>query len=311
MAKAGLAKLRQHCAQVQVNPHDRPLNRDELMAGVRDADGLIAMLTDRIDGPLLDAAVKLKGVANHAVGFNNVDLEAANRRHIPISNTPDVLTDATADMTWALLLATARRLGEGERLARSGRWQGWHPLQLLGCELAGSTLAVIGAGRIGTAVVRRSQGFGMEVLYVDSRRCESLEADYGAQRIDLAEALTRADFVSLHVPLNDETHHLLGAEQFKLMKATAILLNTSRGPVVDEAALIEALQNGIIGAAGLDVYEREPEIPPQLRQLDNVVLLPHLGSATVLTRDRMALTAVDNMLAMLRGARPPNLVNQP
>lgn len=290
-------------------PHPRDMTREELAQAVTGRQAVIAMLTNRFDASVFDAAgPALRIVANFAVGYDNIDVPEATRRGIWVTNTPGVLTEATADLAWALLLAAARRLVEGDRLVRSGHWGGWHPLELLGHSVAGRTLGIIGAGRIGTAVARRATGFGMTVLYCDRRASEPIEA-LGARRTDLPALLRESDFVSIHVDLNPSTRHLIDAASLALMKPTAVLINTSRGPVIDEAALIDALRTRRIAAAGLDVYENEPHVPPDLRNLDNVVLLPHIGSATVEAREAMARMAAENVVAALRGLVPPNAVN--
>ncbi len=300
--------LRERTA-LTMNEADRPATRQELLAGVRDAEGLLCMVSDTIDAAVMDAAPSLKGVANYAVGYNNIDLAAAAERGIVVTHTPGVLTDATADLALALLLAASRRLVEGDALVRSGRWTGWGPMQLLGADLAGATLGIVGLGRIGTAVARRAGGFGLQVLYWDRRRrTTEEETALGVRFAELDDLLSRSDFVSLHVPLADQTHHLIDAARLGRMKPTAVLVNTSRGPVVDEAALARALADGTIAAAGLDVYEHEPRVEPSLRALPNVVLAPHLGSAAIGTRTRMGLMAVENLLAACDGRRPPNVV---
>ncbi len=251
----------------------------------------------------------MRVVANYAVGFNNIDLAAATRRGVLVTNTPGVLTEATADLAWSLILAVARHVSRAEALVRGGRWTGWAPLQFLGLDVHGATLAVVGAGRIGSAVALRGTGFRMRLLYVARRGNPELDR-IGARRVDLDTALREADFLSLHVPLNGETHHMIGRSELDLMKPTACLINTSRGPVIDEAALVEALRSRRIAGAGLDVYENEPALTPGLVELDNVVCLPHLGSATGATRSRMAVMAASNILAALNGREPPNLVNR-
>ncbi len=275
----------------------------------RGMDGLLCLLTDRIDRDFLEAAPSLRGIALMAAGYNNVDLEECTRRKIPLSNTPGVLTDATADLTWALLLATARRVPEAERFLRSGRFTGWSPTLLPGAAVAGKTLGIVGAGRIGAEVARRGRGFRTRILYNSRRPNPELEAELGAERKPLRELLSESDFVSLHVPLAEKTRHLIDREAFKLMKPEAILVNTSRGPVVEEAALEEALREGKIAGAGLDVYEDEPAVRPGLLELENVVLLPHIGSATRDSRSRMAAMAAENLIAMLTGGVPPNCLN--
>ena len=305
----GLDILNENCSRVEVNPHDRVLSREELLEGVRGRGAVLCLLTDTIDAEVLEAARGCKIFANYAVGYNNIDVAAATERGIAVTNTPGVLTDATADLTWALLFAAARRVVEGDAFTRAGRFQGWSPMLLLGADISGKTLGIVGAGRIGTAVALRARGFRMRVLYFDKNQNEALEQAVGAERVELDDLLRQADFVSIHVDLNPTTHHLIGRRELGLMKPTACLLNASRGPVVDEAALVEALREGKIAGAGLDVYENEPALAPGLAELPNVVLLPHLGSATHGTRTRMATLAATNIVAMLRGERPPNIVN--
>ena len=299
-------RLLRRTARVTSYDGPQPIPRATLLAGVRDADGLLCLLTERIDAALLDAAPKLRGVANYAVGYNNVDLAAAAARNVVVTNTPDVLTETTADLAFALLLATARRLVEGDTLVRRGRWSGWKPDQLLGRDVHGATLGIVGLGRIGAAVARRAQGFGMKVLYWNRRRLRRAPA--GARYATLPRLLAASDFVSIHVPLTDATRHLVGAAELARMKRSAILVNTSRGPVVDEAALTRALAAGTIAGAGLDVFEREPPGPAALRGLPNAVLAPHVGSATTATRTAMAMLAVRNLTAVLTGREPPNPV---
>ena len=262
------------------------------------------LLSTVVDAPLLDRLPNVKLVANYAVGVDNVDLDAAAEREVVVTNTPDVLTNATADLAWALILAVARRLPEGEALARSGEWAGWHPRQLLGKELAGATLAVLGLGRIGTAVARRAIGFRMDVIYFDRSANPTLETRLMLRRFPLESALERADVVTIHLPLTEETHHLIGADEIARMKADAILVNTARGEIVDEGALADALARDHLMGAGLDVHENEPEVHPRLRESDRVVLLPHLGSATVKAREAMARLVAENVAAVLRGESP-------
>lgn len=289
---------------------DDPPPRDELLRRLRGVAAAITMLSDRIDAEALEAAgPQLKVVANYAVGFDNIDLTACRTRGVRVTNTPGVLTDATADLTWALILAAARRVVEGDRLVRSGQWRGWAPRQLLGLQLAGATLGILGAGRIGSAVARRAAGFRMRVLYTDREVNAALEAETGAQRVALERLLTESDVLSLHIPMAPEHHHLIGPEQLAAMKPGAILINTARGPIVDENALIAALRAGRLAAAGLDVYEHEPRLTPGLADLPNVVVLPHLGSATTATREKMSRMAAENVLAVLAGREPPNPVD--
>lgn len=306
----GLDMLRREC-EVEVNPHDRVLTREELLAGVRGRDGLLCLLTDTIDGAVMDAGLPtLKGIANYAVGFNNIAVEEATKRHLPVSNTPGVLTETTADLAWTLLMATARRIVEADRFMRAGKYQGWAPMLFLGQDVYGKTLGVVGFGRIGEAIARRARGFNMKILYYDARRrTPGEELELGVEYRPLDELLAAADFVTLHVNLDATTRHLIGERQLAQMKPTAILINTSRGPVVDERALVAALKAGTIKGAGLDVFEDEPAMAPGLAELDNAIVVPHIASASVETRTRMATMAAENLLAMLKGEPIPNLVN--
>jgi len=296
---------------VEINPEDRPLTRPELLAKVRDKDGVLGLLTDRIDREFFEAAGCLRGYANFAVGVDNVDLAEATRRRIPISNTPGVLTDATAELAWALLFAVARRLVETDRIMRSGAWTGWAPLQFIGGDIVGKTLGIVGAGRIGTAMALMSRGFRLSVIYSSSseRRNEVLEHEIGAQLVSFDDLLARSDFISIHTPLTSTTRHLFDSRAFARMKPTAYLINTARGPVIMETDLVVALRSGRIAGAGLDVYEAEPRMAEGLAELANVVVLPHIGSATVSSRDNMATLAARNLLAMLAGKRPETCLN--
>jgi lactate dehydrogenase-like 2-hydroxyacid dehydrogenase len=305
---AGLDLLKKEY-DVEVNPENRVLRKEEIIEGVRGKDGLLCLLTDKIDKDVLLEEPNLKMVANYAVGFNNIDIKTATEKKIPVSNTPGILTDTTAELAWALILAVARRIAEDDRYTRAGKFSGWDPLLLLGMDLTKKTLAIIGAGRIGTAVGLKSRGFEMNVLYVDRTENNILEKKLGAKKVTLDEAIKKADVVSLHLPLIKDTRHMIGEKELQMMKETAILVNTSRGPVVDEQALIKALQKKWIFGAGLDVYENEPNVPLSLKKLDNVVLLPHVGSATFSTRSKMAVMAAENMIAGLKGNKPPNCVN--
>ena len=309
----GLALLRSAAATLEINPTPGAIwSPEELRARVPGHDYLLCLLTDQIDAALLEAGARatppLRLVANMAVGYNNIDLEAARRLGILVTNTPGVLTEATADLTWALLLAVARRIPEADRFTRAGRFTGWQPLLLLGAELTGKTLGIIGMGRIGRAVARRASGFDMPILYASR---QPLPADeeraLNASTAPFEEVLRRADFLSLHIPYTPQTHHLLNAAALALMKPDAYLINTARGPIVDEAALAAALQADRLRGAALDVFEDEPRIHPALLQMEQVVLAPHIGSATRETRARMATTAAANILAHLRGELPPNL----
>lgn len=306
----GLAALRKE-GEVVFCPHpERPPTREELLEAVKGADALLCALTDTIDAEVLEAAPELTVIANLAVGYNNIDVAAATARRVPVTNTPGILTETTADLTWALLLAVARRVVEGDRYMRSGRFQAWQPMLLLGNDVYGKTLGIVGLGRIGAAVARRARGFDMRVLYHNRRRAgAALEEELGARCVPLDRLLRSSDFVTLHAPYTPETHHLFGPRELALMKPTAYLVNAARGPLVDEAALVAALREGRLAGAALDVYEREPELTPGLAELENVVLAPHIGSASRETRARMAVMAAQNVLAALRGKRPPNLVN--
>jgi glyoxylate reductase len=282
--------------------------RGELLDSVGGRDGILCLLHDRIDAELMDATPAV-GIANYAVGYNNMDLAAATARGILLSNTPGVLTDATADLAWALLFSTARRVVESDGFFRTGQWKGWGPRQFLGADITGANLGIVGAGRIGENFALKSKGFGMRVRYAARRRNSVLDTELDADHLPLDAVLAESDFVSIHVPLTPDTHHLIGTAQLRLMKPGAILINTARGPIVDESALVEALRAGTIAGAGLDVYEDEPRPKPGLIDLPNVVCVPHIGSATHRTRTRMSLMAAENLLAMLRGERPANLLN--
>jgi glyoxylate reductase len=306
--EAGLSILRNAC-DLEVYPEDRAIPRQLLLEKVTQVDGLLSLLSESIDQELLCKVARLKVVSNYAVGYDNIDVEAATRRGIVVTNTPGVLTEATADMAWTLLLTAARRVGEGDRIMRKQSFQGWGPLFLLGKDVEGKTLGILGAGRIGSAVVKRSTGWNMKILYYDRNVNEDLEKRYAARKIDLKELLQRADFISIHLPLSTETHHLINQDNLKKMKKSAVLINTARGPIIDENALVRALRENWIAAAGLDVYQDEPLMAEGLSELENVVLAPHIGSATVKARDDMARIAASNLLAVLEGKRPPNPVN--
>lgn len=287
---------------------DLPIPREEMLRRITNKDGLLCLLTDPVDAALMDAAPGLRIIANYAVGYDNIDLAAAQARGIVVTNTPGVLTDATADLAWALIFATARRIVEADAFVRGGTWHGWDPSLMLGHDITGRTLGIVGAGRIGTAVGLRARAFSMPVIYTDDAPATVLEAQTGARRVGLDELLAGADFISLHIPLTPQTHNMIGARELGRMRPTAILINTARGPIIDEAALERALRSGQIAGAGLDVFAREPHVPPGLLGLPNVVLLPHIASATHTTRGRMADMAVENILAFLRGENPPNRI---
>ena len=292
---------------IAVDYHDSldALPRSELMARIQGKDGLICHILSTVDDELLAAVPTLKVVANVAVGYNNIDVAAARHRGVVVTNTPDVLTETTADFAWALLMAAARRVAEADRFVRSGQWDRWQWDLLWGADIHGKTLGVVGFGRIGRAVARRALGFNMRVLYQDAVQADAaVERDLRASRVDLEALLRESDFVSLHTPFLPETRHLINARTLRLMKRSAILVNAARGPVVEEAALVRALQEGWIAGAGLDVFEEEPKVHPGLLALTNVVMAPHIGSASLDTRIAMATLAVRNCLAVLDG-KPP------
>ncbi len=284
---------------------EAPPERDELLEAANGVDAILSTATEKIDGELLDAAgSSLKVVANMAVGYDNIDVPAATERGVVVTNTPGVLDETTADVAFMLMLAAARRLGESERVLRAGEWEWWGPKLFMGPDVWGKKLGIVGMGRIGQAVARRGRGFGMEILYHNRSRNEEAENELNARYFELEELLEEADLVSIHTPLTDETRHLIGAAELEKMKPEAVLVNTSRGPVVDEAALAEALAERRIFAAGLDVYEEEPKVHPKLLELENVVLAPHIGSGSIETRDKMAALAAENILAVLNNEAP-------
>lgn len=290
----------------EVWPEEQPPSREILMGRVGRVDGLLSLLTDNIDAAVMDAAPNLKVISNCAVGVDNVDVGAATARGIPVGNTPDVLTDATADMAFALLLAAGRRIVEGVNYVRAGKWKTWGLRLLLGADLAGATLGIVGFGRIGKAVARRAVGFGMRTIYYDP----VVPPDLGAIPVDFDRLLRESDFVTLHVPLTDATHHLINSETLGRMKPSAVLINTARGPIVDLDALYQALSSGRLLAAGLDVTEPEPiRLDSPLLQLDNCIIVPHLGSASQWTREQMGILAAENLIAGLKSATLPHCVN--
>jgi glyoxylate reductase len=300
--------LQEKC-EVEYWPQEERISREELFRRVKDKQGLVSLLTDRVDDELLRGATKLRIVANVAVGFDNVDIPACTKRGVAVTNTPGVLDESTADFAWALMMAVARRVGEGETLARSGNWKGWDLDQLVGTDVWGKTLGLVGFGRIGRAMARRAGGFKMKVIYTDVQRApEDVEKELNAEYRDFNTLLAESDFVSLHVPLLPETQGLLEAAKFFRMKPTAFLINTSRGSVVDEAALVHALESKKIAGAALDVYENEPFIHPGLKR-SNVVLTPHIASASLETRTKMACIAAENVRDFFDGKRPPNILN--
>lgn len=296
-------------AEVEVWSEDRPVPRELLIEKIGNIDGLLCLLTDKIDAPLLDHATNLRVVSQMAVGVDNIDVKACHARNIAVGNTPGVLTETTADLAFALLLATARRLSESERFLRAGEWRTWSPMLLTGQDVHHATLGIVGMGRIGYEMARRAHGFQMDILYTSRTPHEEVERDFGATRLPLESLLSTSDFVSLHTPLTPHTRHLIGAAQLTLMKPTAMLINTARGPIVDHDALVSALQTRQIAAAGIDVFDIEPlPMDDPLLTLDNVVLLPHIGSASVATRTKMAILAANNLVAGIRNEPLPHPV---
>ncbi len=307
--EVGLTRLHAEC-DAEVWPEPLPPSYDVIRQKIANCDGLVSLLTDRIDPALLDAAPRLKVVSNYAVGFNNIDVKAATERGICVGNTPGVLTDATADMAFCLLIGAARRIVEGDGYSRSGAWKTWEPLGHLGQDLAGRTLGIVGMGRIGYALAKRCKGWDMRILYHDVYRSEKAEQDFGAAQVDFETLLHESDFVSVHTDLNDKTRGLFNAETFKKMKRTAIFINTARGPIMDQKALVEALKSGTIFAAGLDVTDPEPPAHDDpLLSLPNVIVAPHIASATVGTRDAMADICAGNLIAGITGQKLPAWVN--
>jgi glyoxylate reductase len=304
-----IVRLKQHFA-VDSNQHDLPVSPRQLLQKLEGKDGVVTLTTDIINDDVLKKNPQLKIVCNVAVGYNNLDVAAATRRGVMMTNTPGVLDDTTADLTWALILGAARGLSSADRAVRAGKWKRWRMMEFLGQDIYGKTIGVCGFGRIGRNVARRAMGFNMKVLYASrSRASESVEQEFRASYVDKQTLLREADVVTLHLPLFPETRHYIGAKELAMMKPTAILVNASRGPVVDEKALVTALKRGRIFAAGLDVYENEPALAPGLAALPNLVMTPHIGSGTVDTRLKMSNMAVTNCIAGLTGQRPPNLLN--
>ena len=306
--KVGLELLKEK-HEIEIFPHDRIPKKEEIIQGLKGKDGLLCLLSDPIDEDVINSEIQLKMIASYAVGYDNIDVAAASKRKIPVSNTPGVLTNATSEMAWALLFSVARRIVEADKFTRAGKYYGWGPMLMLGQDVANKTLGIIGAGRIGAAVAEKSQGFNMKVLYFSKHKNEKLDKKLNAKKVDLPTLLKQSDFVSIHVPLSDETFHLIGEKELKMMKENAVLVNTSRGPVIDEKTLVKALKNKWIFGAGLDVYENEPDIYDELLELDNVILQPHSASATFDSRSKMAIIAAENMIAGLKGEIPPNCIN--
>jgi len=309
LPEEAMERIRSFC-DTKVWEGEVPPGRQVLLEHVRDVEGLLCLLTDKVDAELMNKAPKLRVVSNYAVGYDNVDVVEATRRGIIVTNTPDVLTETAADLAFALMMAAARRIVEGDKLVRAGNWKTWGPLILLGQDIHGATLGIIGFGRIGRAVARRAQGFGMKSLYYDLRRADEVEKELGVEYAEFERLLTESDFVTVHTNLTTETHNLIGAKELARMKKTSVLVNTARGPIVDNIALFEALRDRKIAFAALDVTEPEP-IPSNhpLLSLSNVIITPHIASATVATRTKMGLMAADNLISGLKGQIPPNPVN--
>lgn len=302
-------KLLEKEHELEIYEGDTPPPKEEIIERLGDKEGLLCLLTDPIDKEVLDSAPRLKMISTYAVGYDNIDVKEASRRKIPVANTPGVLTETVADFTWALILSVARKIVEGDKMVREGKFKGWGPLVLVGSDVYEKTLGIIGAGRIGQAVARRAKGFNMNILYYDKERRPDFERECNATFIDMEKLLQQSDYVSLHTPLTNETYHLIGEKELKMMKKTSYLINTARGKCVDEKALIKALKNKEIAGAALDVYENEPYLSPYLTELDNVVLAPHAASASIQTRTKMAIIAAENMLAGLEGKMPKYCVN--
>lgn len=306
----GLEKLKAKF-DVTVGGGEEILSRAELMDKISDVDAIVSTVNEPLDKDVIDAGKQLKVIACMAVGYNNVDVEYATQKGIMVTNTPGVLTDTTADLTWSLLMAISRRVVEGDSFIRAGKYKKWRPKMLLGSDICGKTIGIIGFGRIGQQVAKRASGFDMKILYYDVVPISpEIEKEYNATRVEVDTLLKESDYVTLHTLLTKETRHLINEKRLSLMKSSAYLINASRGPVVDEEALVKALQKKQIAGAALDVYENEPKLTPGLAELANVVLLPHLGSATLETRNKMAEMAADNAIAALSGETPPNLVNR-
>jgi len=297
--------------ELKINPEDNIMSKEKIIEKIKDKHGLICLLTDKIDAEIMDAGRKLKTIANYAVGFNNIDIDEATKRNIPVTNTPGVLTETTADLVFALILSTARRIVEADRFLRGGKFKGWAPMLLLGNDVYNKTLGIIGFGRIGRAVAQRAKGFHMKIIYYEpARLSHDIEKKYSAEYKSFDDLLKESDFITIHTPLAESTHHLISEKEFSLMKKTAYLINTARGPIVDEKALVEALKKRKIAGCALDVFEREPDVEKELITIPNTILVPHIGSASIETRTKMALIVAENVIAVLvNKTRPPNIVN--
>jgi glyoxylate reductase len=308
--KSGIELLKKNGLEIEINPQNRVLTKKEIIKGLKNKDGLIPLLTDNIDKEIINSEPKLKMIANYAVGYNNIDIEEATKKKIPVSNTPEVLTDTTAEMAWALLFSVSRRIVEGDKFTRDGKFNGWDPMLMLGQDITNKTLGIIGTGRIGSAFGLKSKGFQMNILYYDENINKTLEKELKAKKVEKSELIKKSDFISIHLPLNKSTYHFIGINELKNMKENAILINTARGPIIDETALIKALENKWIFGAGLDVYEKEPIINPKLFNLDNVIIQPHSASATYKTRSKMSYIAAKNMIEGLNNKIPSNCINK-
>ncbi|MHA2357766.1 MAG: 2-hydroxyacid dehydrogenase [Candidatus Heimdallarchaeaceae archaeon] len=305
--KPGLDILREHF-EVDVFSEKRLISREEILERAKGCDGLLPLLTDTIDSEIMDKT-GIKVISNYAVGYDNINIEAATKRKIPVTNTPGVLTDATADLTWSLILGISRRIVEADKFTREGKFYGWDPMLCLGGDFKGKTLGIVGLGRIGKAVAERAKGFGLNIVYHDHSDFPEVEKKLGLTKVSFEELLRISDYVTLHTPHTSETHKMIGEKELELMKPTAYLVNTSRGKVIDEESLAKALKEGKIAGAGLDVYYDEPDVHPELMKLDNAILLPHLGSASLETRTNMAIIAAENLRDTLLGKKPKNIVN--
>lgn len=307
--EVGIQKLRER-HDVEVSKKSRNLTKEELIEGVKEKDAVLCLLTDTIDEDIIDAGKDLKVISNYAVGYDNIEVECATERGIAVTNTPGVLTEATAEIAWTLIMAVSRNVVPGDKFVRQDRFEGWDPTLMIGHELHGKTLGIVGMGNIGSKVAEMSQGFDMDVIYYNRSRNEEMEEKMGARYVELNELVSRSDFVSIHVPLTDETEGMIGKEELEMMDEDSYLINTARGEVVDEDALVETLKEGSIAGAGIDVYANEPHgANPDYYDLDNVVLTPHLGSASHRAREGMALMAAENILSILEGKEPENIVN--
>jgi glyoxylate reductase len=300
----GLNYLRQKGFKIEIYSEDRPIPSKQLLTGIKDADAVISLLTDKFDREAIDKMNNCRIIANHAVGFNNIDIDYAKEKKIIVANTPEVLTESTADLTMALVLSSARRLTEAEKFLRDGKFEGWKPMLLQGIELKDKVFGIVGAGRIGFETAKRAKAFGCRIIYFDNEKKANFEKEFSARRVSLNSLMLSSDIVSVHLPLNKKTHHLINRDKLKLMKKSSIIINTARGEIIDEKALISVLEKKQIFAAGLDVFEKEPNVNKKLLKLENVVLLPHIGSATIEARNRMSLLAAKNVAAVLSGNKP-------